>query len=72
MYHPIRDLLDSLAAGLPESGDSVLRARCETHALLLALFTPAQGEADSALRRRIDRALDAVMAERMARSGACA
>lgn len=68
MRPSIRDLLDTLAAAAPDAGEALVRARAETLALLLAVFGPAEGEPDPALRARIAAALDAAMAERAARS----
>jgi hypothetical protein len=67
MQPSIRDLLDTLAAAAPDSADALMRTRSETLQLLVALFGPPQGEPDAALRERITRALDAVMAERVSR-----
>ncbi|MGG5820864.1 hypothetical protein [Falsiroseomonas sp. HW251] len=67
MQPTIRDLLDTLAAAAPDSTEALRRARAETLQLLVALFGPREGEPDAALREKIARALDAVMAERMAR-----
>lgn len=67
MHPSIRDLLDTLAAAAPDSTEALSRTRSETLQLLVALFGPTEGEPDSALRERIGLALDAVMAERMAR-----
>lgn len=64
----IRDLLDTMTTAAPEAGEA--RTRSETLALLIALFGPAEGEPDAALRERIHRALDAILAERAARSTA--
>jgi hypothetical protein len=63
----IRDLLETMAAAAPDSSAALERTRAETLALLVALFGPAEGEPDAALRHRIQAALDAVMAERSAR-----
>jgi hypothetical protein len=62
----IRDLLETMAAAAPDSAVALERTRAETLALLIALFGPAEGEPDAALRDRIQAALDAVMAERAA------
>lgn len=67
MQPSIRDLLDTLAAAAPDSAEALTRTRSETLQLLVALFGPPQGEPDAALRERIIRALDAVMAERVSR-----
>lgn len=66
MQPSIRDLLDTMAAAAPDSVDALRRTRAETLQLLVALFGPPDGEPDAALRERITRALDAVMAERVA------
>jgi hypothetical protein len=63
----IRDLLETMVAAAPDSGEALMRVRAETLHLLLALFGPPEGEPDAALRERIILALDAVMAERIAR-----
>ncbi len=65
MQPSIRDLLDTMAAAAPDSAEALKRTRSETLQLLVALFGPTEGEPDPALRERISRALDAVMAERM-------
>ncbi|WP_270935402.1 hypothetical protein [Falsiroseomonas oryzae] len=67
MRPSIRDLLDIMAAAAPDAGEALLRTRAETLELLIALFGPAEGEPDAALREKITRALDAVMAERASR-----
>jgi hypothetical protein len=67
MRPSIRDLLDTMAAAAPDSVDALQRTRAETLQLLVALFGPSEGEPDPALRTMITQALDAVMAERMAR-----
>lgn len=67
MRPSIRDLLDTMAAAAPDSAEALLRTRAETLQLLVALFGPAEGEPDPALRERIALALDAVMAERAVR-----
>lgn len=64
----IRDLLDTMAAAAPDSAEALTRTRSETLQLLVALFGPTEGEPDPALRERITDALDAVMAERVARA----
>jgi hypothetical protein len=65
MHPSIRDLLDTLAAAAPDSTEALFRTRNETLQLLVALFGPTEGEPDAALRDKIVRALDAVMAERI-------
>jgi hypothetical protein len=67
MRSSIRDLLETMAAAAPDSGEALARVRAETLQLLLALFGPADGAPDAARREQIARALDAVMAERAAR-----
>lgn len=67
MRPSIRDLLDTMAAAAPDSVEALQRTRTETLQLLVALFGPAEGEPDPALRAMITQALDAVMAERTAR-----
>lgn len=67
MRSSIRDLLDTMAAAAPDSAEALQRTRAETLQLLVALFGPAEGEPDPALRAMITQALDAVMAERTAR-----
>jgi hypothetical protein len=62
----IRDLLDSLARAMPETGPARDRARDETLDLLVAIFGPPEGKPDSALQWRITRAADAILAERSA------
>jgi hypothetical protein len=64
----IRDLLETMAAAAPESGDARVRVRAETLRLLLALFGPRDGEPDPARREQITRALDALMADRASRA----
>jgi hypothetical protein len=68
MRSSIRDLLDTMEAAAPDSAAALVRTRTETLSLLVALFGPAEGEPDPALRERISRALDAVMAERVRRA----
>jgi|GEM_PF-3568437 len=68
MRSSIRDLLDTMEAAVPDSAAALHRTRTETLALLVALFGPIEGEPDTALRERISRALDAVMAERARRA----
>jgi hypothetical protein len=67
MHPSIRDLLDTMAAAAPDSTDALARTRAETLQLLVALFGPTEGEPGPELRQMIARALDAMMAERMAR-----
>ena len=67
MRPSIRDLLDTMAAAAPDSVEALQRTRAETLQLLVALFGPAEGEPDPALRVMITQALDAVMAERTSR-----
>jgi hypothetical protein len=67
MHPSIRDLLDTMAAAAPDSTDALARTRAETLQLLVALFGPTEGEPGPELRQMIGRALDAMMAERMAR-----
>lgn len=67
MHPSIRDLLDTMAAAAPDSTDALARTRAETLQLLVALFGPPEGEPGPELRQMITRALDAMMAERMAR-----
>ena len=67
MHPSIRDLLDTMAAAAPDSTDALARTRAETLQLLVALFGPIEGEPGPELRQMIARALDAMMAERMAR-----
>jgi hypothetical protein len=63
----IRDLLDSMARAVPAAEPARDRVRDETLALLVALFGPAQGDPDPALKARIIRAADAIMEERATR-----
>jgi len=67
MHPSIRDLLDTMAAAAPDSTDALARTRAETLQLLIALFGPTEGEPGPELRQMIARALDAMMAERVAR-----
>ena len=67
MKPSIRDLLDTLAAAAPDSADALARTRSETLQLLVALFGPPEGEPGPELRQKITLALDAMIAERMAR-----
>lgn len=67
MQPSIRDLLDTMAAAAPDSDDALVRTRAETLQLLVALFGPPEGEPGPELRQMIARALDAMMAERIAR-----
>jgi hypothetical protein len=67
MQPSIRDLLDTMAAAAPDSDDALVRTRAETLQLLVALFGPPEGEPGPELRQMLARALDAMMAERMAR-----
>lgn len=67
MQPSIRDLLDTMAAAAPDLDDALVRTRAETLQLLVALFGPPEGEPGPELRQMIARALDAMMAERMAR-----
>jgi hypothetical protein len=67
MHPSIRDLLDTMAAAAPDTTDALARTRAETLQLLVALFGPTEGEPGPELRQMISRALDAMMAERMAR-----
>jgi hypothetical protein len=67
MHPSIRDLLDVMGAAAPDGMAALDRARRETLDLLVALFGPAEGEPDAAMRARIESALEAVMQERIAR-----
>lgn len=68
MRPPIRDLLDSIEAAAPDSVAALFRTRGETLDLLVALFRPVRDDAEPSLREEIGSALDAVLAERAARS----
>lgn len=67
MHPSIRDLLDVMGSAAPDGIAALDRARRETLDLLVAIFGPAEGEPDAALRARIEGALEAVMQERLAR-----
>ena len=69
MRRSIRDLLDTLANAAPDAGEGLTRTREETLSLLVALFRPVAGEAEPRLRDDLARSLDAILAERNARSG---